>query len=74
MTFTATVMPQFSGTVTGKISFYDGTTLFKTESLTKGAAKLTTSTLAPGSHTVTATYDGTAAFVGSSAALTQIVN
>jgi uncharacterized repeat protein (TIGR03803 family) len=74
VTFTASVTPQFSGTVTGKISFYDGTTLLKTASMTKGTAKLTTSTLAVGSHTITATYNGDGDFVGSSAALTQTVN
>jgi hypothetical protein len=74
VTFTASVAPEFSGTVTGKVSFYDGTTLLKTVTLSGGAAKFTTSTLTSGSHTITATYTGSTSFDGSSASLTQTVN
>jgi hypothetical protein len=42
--------------------------------LSGGAAKFTTSTLASGSHTITATYNGSSSFTGSSASLTQTVN
>jgi hypothetical protein len=75
--FTASVTPQYSGTVTGYITFYDGTTALKTEylsSLSGGVAKYTTSTLKSGSHTITATYNGNVDFVGSSASLIQAVN
>ena len=74
VTFTATVTPQFSGTPTGTVAFYDGTTLLKGVALSGAAAKFTTSTLASGTHTITATYNGSTSFVGSSASLTQIVN
>jgi Bacterial Ig-like domain (group 3)/Beta-propeller repeat/Transmembrane protein 131-like N-terminal len=74
VTFTATVKPQFSGTVKGTVTFYDGTTALKTVSLSGGVAKYTTSTLTSGSHSITAMYNGNANFIGSSASLTQKVN
>jgi hypothetical protein len=75
VTFTASVTPEFSGTVTGKVAFYDGTTLLKSVALSGGEAKFTTSTLASGTHTITATYTGSTDFTGSSSApLTQTVN
>ncbi len=74
VTFTATVTPQFSGTVTGKVSFYDGTTLLKSVALSGGKAKYTTKTLAVGAHTITATYAGSTDYTSSSASLTQTVN
>jgi uncharacterized repeat protein (TIGR03803 family) len=75
VTFVARVAPEFSGTVTGTVSFYDGTTLLKTVGVSKGDAKYTTKTLTAGSHTITATYNGSTSFEGSSSAsLTQTVN
>jgi hypothetical protein len=74
VTFTATVTPQFSGAVKGSVTFYDGTTVLKTVALSGGVAKFTTSTLASGAHSITATYNGNANFIGSSASLTQTVN
>jgi hypothetical protein len=74
VTFTATVTPQFGGKVTGKVTFYDGTTALKTVALSGGVAKITTSTLTSGSHSITATYNGSTSFTGSSASLTQTVN
>jgi hypothetical protein len=74
VTFTASVTPQSGGTVTGPVSFYDGTTLLKNVSVIGGAAKCTTKTLTSGSHTITATYNGNTSFTGSSASLTQAVN
>jgi hypothetical protein len=74
VTFTASVTPQFSGTVTGSVTFYDGTTALKTVTLSGGVAKFTTSTLVSGAHSITATYNGSTSFTGSSASLTQTVN
>jgi hypothetical protein len=74
VTFTAKVTPQFSGTVKGSVTFYDGATALKTVALSGGVAKFTTSTLASGSHNITATYNGSTSFDGSSASLTQTVN
>jgi hypothetical protein len=74
VTFTAGVTPQFGGTVTGKVTFYDGATVLKTVAVSGGVAQFTTSTLTSGTHTITATYNGSANFMGSSASLTQTVN
>ena len=74
VTFTASVTPQFSGTVKGYVTFYDGTTALKTVALSGGVAKFTTSTLTSGAHSITATYNGSTSFTGSSASLTQTVN
>jgi hypothetical protein len=74
VTLTASVTPQFSGTVKGTVTFYDGTTALKTVGLSGGVAKFTTATLTSGAHNITATYNGSASFTGSSASLTQTVN
>lgn len=74
VTFTATVAPQFSGTPTGKVSFYNGTTLLKSVSLSGGVAEYKTSTLPVGTDNITATYNGSTDFTTSSASLTQTVN
>jgi hypothetical protein len=75
VTFTATVSPQFSGTVTGTVTFYDGTTALETKSLSDGKAKYTIAKLAVGAHSITASYNGSTDFTGSSSApLTQTVN
>ena len=72
--FTASVTPEFSGTVTGTVTFYDGATVLKTASVSGDAAKYTTKTLTSGAHSITATYNGSTSFTGSSASLTQTVN
>ena len=75
VTFTASVVPEFGGAVTGKITFYDGTTVLKSMQVTGGTAKFTTKTLTRGAHNVTATYNGSVSLDGSSSAvLTQTVN
>ena len=74
VTFTATVTPQFSGTVKATVTFYDGTTVLKTVGPSGGVAKYKTSTLTSGSHSITATFNGGTNFLVSSASLTQTVN
>ena len=75
VTFTASVTPQFSGTVKGTVTFYDGTTALRTVRLSGGVAQFTTSKLTSGTHSITATYNGNANFIGStSPALVQTVN
>jgi hypothetical protein len=74
VTFTVTVAPQFAGTVTGSVTFMDGTTTLKTVGLSGGMARYTTSTLAVGTHNITATYNGSTDFTTSSGGLTQTVN
>jgi hypothetical protein len=74
VTFTATVTPQFSGTPTGSVTFKDGTITMGTVILSSGMAVFKTSKLTVGSHNITATYNGSAAFSTSSASVTQTVN
>jgi hypothetical protein len=74
VTFTANVTPQFGGTVTGTVVFYDGTTKLGPGAVKGGAAKFTTKTLTSGPHTITATYEGSTTFTGStSSPVNQIV-
>jgi len=73
VTFTASVTPQF-GTVKGIVTFYDGATGLTTVFLSGGVAKFTTSTLTSGTHSITARYNESNSFSGSSASLTQTVN
>jgi Bacterial Ig-like domain (group 3)/Autotransporter beta-domain len=71
VTFTATVKPAgVSGTPTGTVTFKDGgTTLGAPVTLNgSGSATFTTSTLASGSHTITAIYSGDPSFAGSTSA------
>ena len=73
VTFTATVTSS-AGTPTGTVTFKDGAALIGTATLAAGAAAFTTSSLTLGTHTITATYGGTASFAAStSPALTQAV-
>ena len=66
--------PTGSGTPTGAISFYDGTTLLAApQTLVSGSASIATS-LSGGIHSITAVYSGGPNYVGStSAALPQVV-
>ena len=55
LTFTATVTPS---TATGLVNFFDGTTSIGAVPLSGGSAALTTSSFAPGNHSITAQYLG----------------
>ncbi len=62
------------GTPTGSVTFLDGTTPLAASTLSGGAATLTVSSLAMGTHSITAVYSGDANFLGTtSAALSQSV-
>jgi large repetitive protein len=74
VTFTANVKPPYGGTVKGTVTFYADTTKLAIQSLSGGPVTITTSKLAAGSHTISATYGGNANFTGSSASLTQSVD
>jgi Bacterial Ig-like domain (group 3)/FG-GAP-like repeat len=74
VTFTATVVGQFGGTVTGSITFLYGTAKLKVVSLSGGTAKFTTRIPASGTYNITATYSGSLDFVTSAATFTQTVN
>ncbi|HUS01485.1 MAG TPA: Ig-like domain repeat protein, partial [Chitinophagaceae bacterium] len=66
--FTATVSTT-SGTPTGTITFFDGSTNIGSVTLTGNTATFTTSSLTAGSHNITATYNGDAAHTSSTSAL-----
>jgi hypothetical protein len=77
VTFTATVSSQAS-TLTGSVQFMDGTTLLGGAPVlvnsTTRMASFTTTSLALGSHSITAVYSGdNASATSTSSALTQIV-
>ena len=78
VTFTATVVdstPMSTGTPTGTVNFYDGVNLIGSGGVNgSGVATYSTSTLAVGSHSITAQYAGDSNFTGStSSAITQQV-
>jgi hypothetical protein len=74
VTFTATVTSS-SGTPTGSVTFLDGATVLATVGLSGGVATFTTSTLTLGSHSITASYSGSATLAASvSPVLNQAVN
>ena len=73
-TLTAQVASATTGTPTGTVSFYDGTTLLNTATLSAGTASYSTSSLAPGvTHNLTATYSGDTNFTASSSTSNLIV-
>jgi Bacterial Ig-like domain (group 3)/Legume lectin domain len=80
VTFTATVavVPPGGGTPGGTVNFTEGaTTLASSVTLGAGVATFTTSSLAAGSHTITAAYNGEAFFymasTGDDSAAPQVV-
>lgn len=63
-----------TGTPTGTVTFTDGSTTLGTATLAgNGEAILATSSLAVGSHTITATYNGDALFAGSAGTTPETV-
>jgi hypothetical protein len=74
VTFTATVTGTGTGTPTGTVTFKDGATTLSTMPLSGHSAAFTTTSLAVGSHAITAVYSGDATFATSSGSLTQTVN
>jgi predicted secreted protein len=74
VTFTATVADVAPGTgvATGTVSYYDGSTLIGTAPIVRGVATLKLSTLAVGSYSIYAVYDGDTSPQGStSGTITQ---
>ena len=77
VTLTATVSPTTSTSAvpSGNLSFYDAGSLLVTTTLSGGKATYTSSTLAAGTHTITAVYAGDSNFSTSTAgALSEVVN
>ncbi len=76
ITFTATVSPAVTtyGAPGGTVTFLDGTTTLGTGALSNGVATFTTSSLAAGTHAITAMYPANGLFAGSvSSAVTETV-
>ncbi len=74
VTFQASVTPQFSATVTGNVTFYNGNTRLGSASLSGGVADYTTTNLKVGSYSITAVYKGSSSFATStSGAVSQTV-
>ena len=76
VTLTATSAPQSQGAVpTGTTLFFDGAAQIGTGTLNaSGVATFTTTALTAGSHSITAAYQGSGSYQGStSAAVTQVV-
>ena len=70
VTFSATVQAAATGTIT----FLDGTTILGTGTITGGVATITTSGLAIGTHSITASYSGDSSYNAAvSAVLAQVV-
>jgi hypothetical protein len=73
--FYATIKSATGATPTGSVTFKDGATIIQTISVISGRAKISTSKLAVGAHSITAVYSGSTNFTGStSAALTFVVS
>jgi hypothetical protein len=70
VTFTVSVSHDGGGTPTGTVSFYDGMTPVADAALAStGRATWTTTTLAVGTHSLTASYNGDANFVASTSSI-----
>ncbi len=74
VTFTATVAPQIGDTLTptGSITFMDGSATVGTSNLNGTTATLNATTLAAGTHTLTAVYSGDVNFITSTSAPFQV--
>jgi hypothetical protein len=76
VTFTAKVTPSGSGSPNGSVKFLDGATVLATETLpsTGGVVTFSTAALSAGTHSITAVYEGSSTYAGStSAVLTETV-
>ena len=75
VTFTAAIQAGAGNSATGTVTFTDGSATLGTASVANNSAQLSVSTLAVGTHPITAVYSGNATLAGStSAALTETVN
>jgi unsaturated chondroitin disaccharide hydrolase len=75
VTFTATVKSSTTGTPAGSVTFKDGAIALATATLSGGKAVFTTSTLAVGSHSIAAVFNGNTSFnLSTSPTVTQQIN
>jgi len=73
VTFTATVTSAASAMPSGNVTIKDGKKILGSAPLVNGQMQISTSLLAEGGHTLTATYAGSANFSGSSGTLPQTI-
>jgi hypothetical protein len=74
ITFTATVTPASGPVPTGTVTFSDGATVIGSGTLTaSGQAVFTTSSLAVGTHSITAAYGGSTTDTGSTSAALSVM-
>jgi len=74
VTFTAAITPQYGGQTSGTVTFKDGATTLGSVAVSGNTASLTTSGLARGTHSITATYSGDSNFTGSTSnTVSQVV-
>ena len=71
MTATVTAVSG-TGTPTGTVTFEDGSTVLSTVTLSGDTATFSTSTLTPGSHDITAVYDGEGSFLTSTSSVVDL--
>lgn len=72
VSLTANVTGTAGQTPTGTVTFYDGSAKLGTATLSAaGIASLSVTTLAPGTHTLTAAYGGSGSYTGSTSAAIQ---
>ena len=74
VTLTATVAPvsPLTGTPTGTVVFYNGTTSLGTATLTNGVASLAPMALPTGANSITAQYSGDSTFTSSTSPVTTV--
>jgi hypothetical protein len=70
VTFTAAVTP---AAATGSVQFLDGATVLGTVPVSGGSAAFSTAALAPGNHSITASYSGDGTYSAAVAGLAQLV-
>lgn len=73
LTLTAQVKSATTGTPTGSVDFYDGSSLLNTATLANGTAAYTATTLGSGSHALTAVYSGDTNFTVSNSGTASTV-
>ncbi len=72
VTFTATVTPAFNvGEQSGSVTFYDGTNVLGTVTISNGKATVSTSALSLGTHSITAAYAGDTNYLPSTSPVLQ---
>jgi len=75
VTLSATVTPEYGGIPTGKVVFFSDTTRLGIASLSGGVASFTTTKLSAGTDSLTAIYNGSSSFSGSTSnVVSQTVN